>query len=50
MKNMPPPGGPSGAPPGGPPGAISPVNTQLERRIKTIETKLNKLMAHLGVK
>ena len=37
---------PSAGSPGGPPQA----NPQLERRIRTIETKLDKLMAHLGVK
>jgi thiol-disulfide isomerase/thioredoxin len=42
MKNAPqPPNSPGGSPQ---------VNLQLERRIKTIETKLDKLMIHLGVK
>ena len=42
MKNAPqPPNSPGGSPQ---------VNLQLERRIKTIETKLDKLMTHLGVK
>ena len=47
MKNQPPPGGPPGGPPGRPP---MQGNLQLENRIQSIETKLNKLMNHLGVK
>ena len=46
-----PPGGPSGPGSGrSGPGMPPQANPQLERRIKTIETKLTKLMAHLGVK
>ena len=43
MKNQPPPGGSPGRPP-------MQGNLQLENRIQSIETKLNKLMNHLGVK
>ncbi len=38
------------APSAGSPGSPPQANPQLERRIRTIETKLDKLMAHLGVK
>ena len=37
-------------PPGAPPGMQMQANPQLETRIRTIETKLDKLMTHLGVK
>ena len=46
IKNSPPPG----APPGTSPGMQIQTNPQLEKRIKVIETKLDKLITHLGVK
>jgi len=45
VKNAPPPGPPSNMAVGAPQ-----ADPQLEKRIRSMSTKLDKLMAHLGVK